>query len=164
MDVATRRIVFSGISASVRQVYPVRHLLSPAHRRMLIIIVRKLTISGKTRRDDYKKRFELVNKTKNWAVTMTKVRIRQAMAKTPSPRWHLLTFCGPDGAEARGVVDLLAIRKDHGAPRIGMKRGDAFQMILIQVKGGSAALPTAEDGTRLRAVARHSEIRSKCVT
>jgi hypothetical protein len=34
------------------------------------------------------------------------------------------------------------------------KRGDAFQIILIQVKGGKAPMPTAEDGHRLRAVAR----------
>jgi hypothetical protein len=52
------------------------------------------------------------------------------------------------------VVDLIAIRKDHSAPRPGMKRGDAFQIILIQVKGGYAARPSAEDGERLRAVAR----------
>jgi hypothetical protein len=35
-----------------------------------------------------------------------------------------------------------------------MKRGDDFQIILIQVKGGSSAVPTAEDGMRLRAVAK----------
>jgi hypothetical protein len=66
-----------------------------------------------------------------------------------------LTFCGPDGGEERGVVDLLAIRKDHGQPRKGTKRGDAFQIMLIQVKGGYAAKPTADDEKRLRAVARH---------
>jgi len=87
---------------------------------------------------------------------MTKVCIRQAVAKTPFPRWHLLTFSGPDGGESRGVVDMIAIRKDHGAPCLGTKRGDAFQIILIQVKGGYAAKPTAEDGKRLRIVAhRH---------
>jgi hypothetical protein len=35
-----------------------------------------------------------------------------------------------------------------------MKRGDALQIILIQVKGGGTAMPTAEDGIRLRAVAK----------
>jgi hypothetical protein len=35
-----------------------------------------------------------------------------------------------------------------------LKRGDAFQIVLIQVKGGYAAKPTAEDATRLRTVAR----------
>ena len=36
-----------------------------------------------------------------------------------------------------------------------MKRGDALQILLIQVKGGQSAMPTAEDARRLRAVARH---------
>jgi len=85
---------------------------------------------------------------------MTKVRIRQAVAQAPFPRWHLLTFSGPDGGESRGVVDLIGIRKDHSQPRKGLKRGDTFQIILVQVKGGYAAKPTAEDGKRLRIVAR----------
>jgi hypothetical protein len=85
---------------------------------------------------------------------MTKVRIRRAVART---RWQLVTFYGKRGGESAGIVDLLAIRKDHGLPRPGMKRGDPLQIILIQVKGGGAAMPTANDGIRLRAVAkRHS--------
>jgi hypothetical protein len=51
-------------------------------------------------------------------------------------------------------VDLLAVRKNHKKPIAGTKRGDTFQMILIQIKGGGAANPTLEDGKRLRAVAR----------
>jgi hypothetical protein len=105
---------------------------------------------------EYKRRFKIAAYTEKWAVTMTKVRIRQAAASAPFPRWHLLTFAGPDGGESRGVVDLIAIRKDHGAPRNGTKRGDCFQIVLIQIKGGYAAHPTAEDAQRLRAVAsRH---------
>jgi hypothetical protein len=65
-----------------------------------------------------------------------------------------VSFSGAHGGESRGVVDLIAIRKDHSLPRKGLKRGDTFQIILIQVKGGSAAQPTAEDGDRLREVAR----------
>jgi hypothetical protein len=91
-------------------------------------------------------------RTARWAVTMTKVRIRQTLSRT---RWQLVTFCGATGGESIGVVDLIAIRKDHGAPLPGTKRGDCLQMILIQVKGGRAAIPTAEDGRRLRAVAQH---------
>jgi hypothetical protein len=90
-------------------------------------------------------------RTGRWAVTMAKVRIRRALSRT---RWQLVTFCGAAGGESVGVVDLVAIRKDHGKPLPGTKRGDNFQIILIQVKGGSAAMPTAEDGNRLRAVAR----------
>lgn len=50
---------------------------------------------------------------------------------------------------------MLAIRKDHSEPPLGAKRGDLFQIILIRVKGGQTPMPTAEDGHRLRAVARH---------
>lgn len=89
-----------------------------------------------------------------WAVTIAKVRIRRAAAKTPWPRWHLLTFAGPQGGESRGVVDIVAIRKDHGVPYSGTNRGDTLQIILIQVKGGQAAQPTSRDCDRLRRVAR----------
>jgi hypothetical protein len=58
-----------------------------------------------------------------------------------------------------GLVGLLAVRKDHGKPTAGVKRGDALQLILIQVKGGTAARPTAEDAARLRAVARRHHAR-----
>ena len=108
-----------------------------------------------TKKLEFQRRFKLAAYTQKWAVTMTKVRIRQAVASTPWPRWHFVSFCGPQGVESRGVVDMIAIRKDHGVPRVGTKRGDALQVILIQVKGGAAAKPTAEDGKRLRIVARH---------
>jgi len=90
-------------------------------------------------------------KTARWAVTMAKVRIRKVVSRT---RWQLITFCGKAGGESVGVVDLIAVRKDHGPPIPGTKRGDMLQIILIQVKGGTAAMPTAEDAQRLRAVAR----------
>jgi hypothetical protein len=95
-------------------------------------------------------------RTARWAVTMTKVRIHQVLART---RWQLVTFCGPAGCESVGIVDPMAIRKDHGKPLPGMKRGDGLQIILIQVKGGRAAMPTAEDGHRLRAVLRRHRVR-----
>src|SRR5687767_341327 len=94
--------------------------------------------------------------TARWAVTMTKVRIRRVLART---RWQLVTFYGVSGGESVGVVDLLAVRKDHGKPGRWMKRGDALQVILIQVKGGGAAMPTHEDARRLRAVARRHHAR-----
>jgi len=106
------------------------------------------------RHADYVERIARVVKNAKWAVTMSKVRIRQAVARTPWPHWHLLTFAGPRGREARGVVDMIAIRKDHGKPYPGTKRGDTLQIILIQVKGGAAARPTVKDGIRLRTVAQ----------
>ncbi len=100
---------------------------------------------------DWKNAQKKAAKTARWAVTMTKVRIRRVLART---RWQLVTFCGAAGGESVGIVDLLAVRKDHGKPRPGMKRGDALQVVLIQVKGGAAAKPTAEDRSRMREVAK----------
>jgi len=97
---------------------------------------------------------ELAAHTAKWAVIMAKVRIRQAIADNPWPHWHVLSFTGPAGSEAKGVVDLIAVRKYHGKPSPGLNRGDSLQIILIQVKGGSAAMPTADDARRLRIVAR----------
>jgi hypothetical protein len=82
---------------------------------------------------------------------MTKVRIRRVAART---RWQLVCFWGKGGGESVGVVDMLAVRKDHASPLRGTRRGDNFQILLIQVKGGGAAHPTADDAKRLRAVAK----------
>jgi hypothetical protein len=106
------------------------------------------------KRIDYKERFRTAAYTEKWAVTMTKVRIRQAVAHAPFPRWHFVGFAGRDGGESRGVVDLIAVRKNHALPREGLKRGDTLQIVLIQVKGGYAAHPTTDDGKRLRTVAK----------
>jgi hypothetical protein len=103
---------------------------------------------------EYERRFSIVRNTSRWAVTMTQVAIRRAIADKPYPRWHFVKFDGKSGGESRGVVDLVAIRKDHSERVAGTKRGDALQIILIQVKGGSAAKPTGEDAARLRIVAR----------
>ena len=98
---------------------------------------------------DWKAASQKAASTGRWAVTMAKVRIRRVVSRT---RWQLVTFYGKSGGESAGIVDLLAIRKDHNAPRGAVRRGDALQIILIQVKGGSAATPTWEDARRLLAV------------
>jgi hypothetical protein len=99
---------------------------------------------------------QLAAHTAKWAVTMAKVGIRRAIAANPQPHWHLLTFTGPAGSESTGVVDMIAVRKDHGNPPLqGAKRGDILQIFLIQAKGGAAAMPTVEDAVRLRIVALH---------
>ena len=89
-------------------------------------------------------------KTARWAVTMTKVRIARIIAKT---KWQLVTFLGPAGGESVGIVDLLAIRKDHASSEPRGKRGDAFEIVLIQVKGGAAPFPSADEVRRLKRVA-----------
>jgi len=113
-----------------------------------------------TKGSDYDDRWEKAHRTARWAVTMTQWWIRHAVKRAPFPQWHFLKFAGPGGRESRGVVDLIAVRKDHSTPRSGLKRGDALQIILIQVKGGSAAKPTAEAGKRLRIVARRHGARA----
>jgi len=104
---------------------------------------------------EYVRRFEIVRHTSRWAVTMAQVAIRRAIEDKPWPHWNIVKFVGKSGRESRGVVDLIAIRKDHSEPIAGTKRGDCLQIILIQVKGGSAAKPTTQDAARLRIVARH---------
>ena len=96
---------------------------------------------------------ELARKTANWAKTMTKVIIAQH--NKSGPFWHVVNFLGPNKAESRGIVDLLAIRKNHNEHELPLKRGDLFEMILIQVKGGSAKRPSSDERDRLRTVAKH---------
>lgn len=100
---------------------------------------------------DWRRARRKAARTARWAITMTKVRIRRVRSRT---RWQLVTFCGKAGGESVGIVDIIAVRKDHTKPRTGLKRGDELQVVLIQVKGGSAALPTTDDIRRLRIVAK----------
>ena len=107
------------------------------------------------RTKDYSSRIKLAKATEKWAVTMAKVGMRRNGARTPRPRWQFAIFYGPGGRESRGVVDVIAIRKDHDEPPApGLKRGDVFEIVLMQVKGGSASKPTEDDGKRLRIVKR----------
>src|SRR5882672_4512978 len=105
-------------------------------------------------------------RTAKWAVTMTKWRIgfetggKKVGANTDrSKRWQLVPFPGPNGRESAGIVDILAIRRDHRLANRIIKRGDFFEIILIQVKGGAARRPKMEDILRLRAVAKHYKAR-----
>jgi hypothetical protein len=91
--------------------------------------------------------------TAKWARTMTKWLI--TYSRRTGARWVIADFGGHSKAEARGIVDLMALRKDHRSAGRGLKRGDLFEIILIQVKGGSARSPTAEDIARLKRTASH---------
>ena len=67
-----------------------------------------------------------------------------------------MSFRGKNKREWRGIVDVLAIRKDTSQPASkSLKRGDLFDIILIQMKGGSARLPNLEEKRRLQKVANH---------
>ena len=91
--------------------------------------------------------------TAKWARTMTKWLV--TYSQRTGAKWNLVEFGGKTKSESRGIVDLIAIRKDHRSVTDGLKRGDLFEIVLIQTKGGSAARPTAEDVERLQRVARH---------
>ena len=96
-------------------------------------------------------------RTAKWATTMTKWLVTRTKSRND---WQLVEFPGPGGAESRGIVDLLAIRKDHRSPPSGLKRGDLFEVVLVQIKGGTARLPSRDDILRLRQVARHYQAKA----
>ena len=82
--------------------------------------------------------------------------LAKALAKRYAYRWQFIDFRGPGGQESAGVVDIIAIRKSGIKPDIdGLKSLDLFDIILIQVKGGSAALPKEDDVNRLKLVKDH---------
>ena len=91
--------------------------------------------------------------TAKWARTMTKWLV--TYSRQTGAKWNVVDFGGKTKSEARGIVDLMAIRKDHGKEVPGLKRGDFFEIVLIQTKGGTAPRPTAEDVVRLSKVAEH---------
>ena len=80
----------------------------------------------------------------------------RALSNRVAKRWRFVSFRGKNKGEWRGIVDVLAIRKDTRQPTSRkLKRGDLFDMILIQLKGGSARLPDLEEKRRLQQVAKH---------
>jgi hypothetical protein len=93
------------------------------------------------------------HRTARWAKIMTKWLITRNHKN--GAKWHVVNFLGPNNSESRGVVDLLAIRKNHRMQDSMVKRGDLFDIVLIQVKGGNAPWPTTDDITRLMAVAKY---------
>jgi len=96
--------------------------------------------------------------TARWARTMTKWLITRSNKR--GAKWQLVEFGGSTGAESYGIVDLMAIRKDHNPTDPAVKRGDLFEIILIQVKGGSSRFPTDEDIDRLKNAAEHHRART----
>ena len=96
--------------------------------------------------------------TARWARTMTKWLITKS--GQADVRWRFVEFGGVTGSESRGIVDILAIRKNHRTTRDGLKRGDLLDIVLIQVKGGSAQRPSENDIDRLRAVKEYHHART----
>jgi hypothetical protein len=94
--------------------------------------------------------------TGRWAETMFR-----ALSRRVAERWQFVSFRGQGKGECRGVVDVVAIRKDTSQPQNPkLKRGDLLEVILVQVKGGMTRRPTREDCIRLREVARRYAARA----
>jgi hypothetical protein len=55
-------------------------------------------------------------KTARWATTLTKWLISRTKSRTD---WHLVEFTGNAGKESKGIVDVLAIHKDHSDRETG---------------------------------------------
>ena len=92
-------------------------------------------------------------KTARWARIMTKWLI--TYSRRNGAKWRFVKFGGITGAESYGIVDILAIRKDHKPKKEGIKRGDLFDLVLIQTKGGNARFPSDSDIARLIKAADH---------
>src|SRR4051794_31543276 len=85
----------------------------------------------------------------------TEIMLR-ALTSRVAKRWRFISFRGSGNREWRGIVDVVAIRKDTGIARNpAFKRGDLFDLILIQMKGGSAGMPTADECRRLLDVKKY---------
>jgi hypothetical protein len=98
-----------------------------------------------------------------WAEIVAKARrtgkmantLAKALANRYAYRWRFVDFRGPNGEESAGIVDIVAIRKSGKAPSIiGLKKLDLLDIIIIQVKGGTAKDPTADDIARLKLVGK----------
>ena len=88
-----------------------------------------------------------------WAKTMTKWLI--TYLTKGRKKWQIVSFEGKNGGESRGIVDFIAIRRNHKAVESPLQIGDYFELILIQTKGGSAPMPTPADNLRLSKVGEH---------
>ena len=87
--------------------------------------------------------------------------IFRALSARVARRWQFVSFRGAGKGEWRGVIDVLAVRKDTVQPHNPkLKRSDLLDIVLIQIKGGGARGPTHEDCIRLREVARYYRAKS----
>lgn len=79
-----------------------------------------------------------------------------ALTPRVAKRWKFVSFRGPKGRESAGIVDTMAIRRNTRAvARAPLKENDLFEIILVQLKGGSAKKPKLQDRRRLWAAMEH---------
>lgn len=107
--------------------------------------------------EDKHRRSDIAQKalrTAKWGRIMTKWMITHATS-SKGVKWQVVSFNGASGQESSGIVDMIAIRKNHLKPTTPHQRGDLFEIVLVQVKGGSAKFPSQTDVDRLMAVKDH---------
>ena len=80
-----------------------------------------------------------------------KVSISRVKAKLKLMKWECCTFQTKRKHPLRGIVDLVAIRRSKANP-------DRLQIVLFQVKGGSARFPDKKDRRRLQRAPKILEI------
>ena len=97
-------------------------------------------------------------KTAKTATTLAKAHLKRESNKHGG-RWQWVDFPGPKGSGSAGIVEILAIRKKWDIPAEAefksLKHLDLLDIMLIQVKGGGAPMPTANDIARMEEVADH---------
>lgn len=94
-------------------------------------------------------------RTDVWAETMFR-----ALTARWAHRWRFVSFRGRRGGEWKGIVDVVAIRKRAPAPdSTTFKAGDLFDIVLVQIKGGSASTPDIDARRRLQRVAEYYRAR-----
>lgn len=90
--------------------------------------------------------------TKKWRAAQVKSLMTAKNAKTFAKHrlsqkgYKCISFDAPSGYEFKGVVDLVAIKRDT-------RRPDLLKVILLQVKGGSARV-TKDEIIRLKRAAK----------
>jgi hypothetical protein len=84
----------------------------------------------------------------------------KALSNRVAKRWRFVSFRGAGGGEWKGIVDVLGIRKNSSrSDHHTLKSGDLFDIVLVQMKGGSAKCPSDADIGQLRAVARRYRVK-----
>ena len=95
--------------------------------------------------------------TRKWRVAAGKAHATGRNAKTfakyalGKAGWRVVSFDTRSGHEYKGVVDLVAIKRNNRAP-------DELTVMLVQVKGGAARITEAET-VRLQAAAKRVRVR-----
>jgi hypothetical protein len=84
----------------------------------------------------------------------TEILFRALMSRI-AQRWRFASFRGTGGGEWPGTVDVFGIRKNTSkSAHDVLKSGDLLEIILVQMKGGGARMPSPGEIQRLRAVAK----------